>query len=245
VTVLAELAGATSVGWPAGVSVALVVAGERWRVARRRAALNRGLHELRRPLQALSLVSSQLGSSGSSARTAVITRETVDAALAALDDLDREVNRLPSAASPRAVSASGLVHSCVERWRGPAARRGRALALSCNVGAAMVRVDPRRAEGALDNLIANALEHGTLSVVVAARRGPRGIRISVADGGAPTRARAARRRDPRRGHGLRVVAQLARESGGRFLIDRSAGGTEAVLELPLAPPSAIAGAPAA
>jgi signal transduction histidine kinase len=210
---------------------------------RRRARLNRALHELRRPLQALSLVASQLDSARVNARTVMITRKTVDAALAALDDLDREVNRLPVPSSARPVSASGLVHSSVERWRGVAAGRGRALALRCDVGSAMVRVDPRRAERALDNLIANALEHGSLSVVVAARRGPCGVRISVADGGAAQPG--ARRRDPRRGHGLRVVADLARESGGRFLLDRSPGGTEAVLELPLTAPFGAARSPAA
>ncbi len=207
-----------------------------WRASRRRARLNRALHELRRPLQALSLASSQLDSPHAGARTAVITRRTVDAALAALDDLDREVNRLPAAASARPVSASGLVHSSVERWRATAARRGRALALRCDVGSAMVHVDPRRAEGALDNLIANALEHGSLNIAVAARRSARGVRISVADGGVADARR--RGRDPRRGHGLEIVADLARESGGRFLLDRSGGGTEAVLELPLAAPAA-------
>ena len=41
-------------------------------------------------------------------------------------------------------------------------------------------------------------------------------------------------RDPRRGHGLRVAAEVAREHGGRFLLDRTRGPTEAVLELPRA-----------
>jgi signal transduction histidine kinase len=209
-----------------------------WHLSRRRAALNRALHELRRPLQALSLVASQIDSTPNGGRTAVITRETVDAALAALDDLDREVNRLPREPAPRPVSASGLVHSSVERWRAVAARRGRALAVRCDVGGAMILVEPRRVEGALDNLIANALEHGSLSVLVAARRSPRGVRISVVDGGAGCDGR--RRRDPRRGHGLRIVADVARDCGGRFLLDRSQGGTEAVLELPLAAPSAAA-----
>lgn len=230
---LPELSAITSAGLPVGLSVALVVAGERFRASRRRAALNRGLHELRRPLQALSLVSAQLDSPGATARTAVITRETIDAALAALADLDRTLNRLPDEPSPRPVSASGLVHSCVERWRGPAARRGRSLAVSCEVGSAMVLVDPRRIEAALDNLIANSLEHGSLNVRVSARLVARGVRISVADGGAPGRSHG-RRRDPRRGHGLRIVGEAARQHGGRFLLDRSDGGTEAVLELPLA-----------
>jgi signal transduction histidine kinase len=239
--VLGDVSAVTSAGWPVGLSVAAVVVGERFRASRRRAALNRALHELRRPLQALSLVSAQLDSSRAGPRTALITRATVDAALAALADLDREVNRLPAAPSPRPVSASGLVHSSVERWRAVAARRGRALAVRCEVGSAMVLVDPRRVEGALDNLIANALEHGTLNVVVSARPGPRGVRISVADRGMASPSPRRPRRDPRRGHGLRIVGEVARESGGRFLLDRSQGGTEAVLELPLAP-SATAGA---
>ena len=241
---LDELSAATGAGWPVGLSVALLLVGERVRLSRRRAALNRALHELRRPLQALSLVSGQLDSPAASPRTAVVTRETVEAALAALADLDREVNRLPAEPSPRPVSASGLVHSCVERWRGPAAHRGRSLAVRCDVGSAMVLVDPRRIEAALDNLIANSLEHGSLNVRVSARLAARGVRISVADGGSATGS-GRRRRDPRRGHGLRVVGEAARQHGGRFLLDRSASGTEAVLELPLAPARSGATAPAA
>ena len=42
------------------------------------------------------------------------------------------------------------------------------------------------------------------------------------------------RRDPRRGHGLRVVASIAAAHGGRFLVQRPAGGWTAILELPLA-----------
>jgi hypothetical protein len=42
-------------GWPFGLMLAVVLAGDRLREVRRRATLNRGLHELRRPLQALVL----------------------------------------------------------------------------------------------------------------------------------------------------------------------------------------------
>src|SRR5690349_3513219 len=155
-----------SAGWPAGVVVAAAVAGDRMLQSRRRAALNRGLHELRRPLQALSLASA--GRNGASAaaasRTAVVTRQTVDAALAALGRLDRQVNRLPPAPAPHPVLAAALVHAAAERWRGPAAARGRSLTVRCEVGAATVLADPRQLERALDNLLANSLEHGTLSV---------------------------------------------------------------------------------
>jgi signal transduction histidine kinase len=234
--VLPELGSLMSAGWPAGVGLAFAIAGDRMVQSRRRAALNRGLHELRRPLQALSLTSASAngGSAGAGSRTAVVTRETLDAALAALDDLDRQVNRLPPAPSPHPVLAAALVHAAAERWRGPAAARGRALSVRCEVGAARVLADARQLERALDNLLANSLEHGTLRVALAATLGRGGVRISVGDGG-PGVARRPRRRDPRRGHGLRMVDRIAREAGGRFLIDRSPTGTEAVLELPVMP----------
>jgi signal transduction histidine kinase len=241
----AALSAVAGAGWPLAISVALAVAGERLLSSRRRAALNRSLHELRRPLQALSLVSSQLGSAPPApARTAVVTRETVDAALAALADLDREVNRLPSGPSPRPVAAAALVHAAVERWRGPAAARGRSLVVRCDLDGVRLLADPRRLERALDNLIANALEHGALNVAVVAASGPRGVRISIGDGGPPWRPRP-RRRDPRRGHGLKIAGRIAREHGGRLLLDRSDGGTEAVLELPPAPEPVSARTPAA
>lgn len=226
----AELSSLASVGWPIGFGLALAAVGGRVRELRRRTALNRGLHELRRPLQALSLSSSSRNGGSAAAGTAVVTRETVDAALAALDDLDRQVNRLPAAPAPHPVLAAALVHAAAERWRGPAAARGRALSVRCEVGAARVLADARALERALDNLLANSLEHGTLSVALTASVGRGGVRIAVGDGG-PCPARR-RRRDPRRGHGLRIVGRIARDAGGRLLIDRSAGGTEAVLELP-------------
>jgi signal transduction histidine kinase len=58
------------------------------------------------------------------------------------------------------------------------------------------------------------------------------VRISIGDGGPTPSGPAGRRRDPRRGHGLRIVGRIARDHGGRFLFDRSPSGTEAVLELP-------------
>jgi signal transduction histidine kinase len=226
-----ELSTVVSVGGPAGLSLALAVAGERLRSSRRRAALNRALHELRRPLQALSLVSARLDGDGPAARTAVVTRESVDAALAALADLDREINRLPAQPSPRPVAVAAAVHAAVERWRGPAAARGRSLTLECELGDERIVGDARQIERALDNLIANSLEHGTLNVALRAAAAPRGVRISIGDGG-PAAPDRRRRRDPRRGHGLQIVGRIARDHGGRFLLDRSSAGTEAVLELP-------------
>jgi signal transduction histidine kinase len=223
---LAELGGAA---WPLGVTLAVALVGDRVLRARRRAALNRALHELRRPLQALALAP---GSSGRSPAAAEL-------ALAALDDLDHEVNGTPPSVAPRPVACRALVESAVERWRGPAAEAHRSLELRWRAGAAVAIADPRRVAQALDNLISNAIEHGGLRVGVDATIAANRVRISVSNAalGRPARAR----RDFRRGHGLQVVASVAAAHGGRFLVHHPAGAWVAVLELPLAPkPASLA-----
>jgi C4-dicarboxylate-specific signal transduction histidine kinase len=177
-----------------------------------------------------------------------VTRQSVDAALAALAQVDRAVNgvRLPPLRQP--VPVGELVDEAADRWLPAAAARGRAVSARVDVSATSLVGDRRRLDAALDNLIANALEHGTGEVrVTAGGRGPT-VRVAVTDegpvaregsGSAPPFATAVPRRrwfgrDPRRGHGLRIVADVAREHGGRFLLDPGADRTEAVLELPLA-----------
>ena len=92
------------------------------------------------------------------------------------------MNRLPAMPSPRPLAAATIVYAAAERWRLAAAARGRSLTASCELDGAQVLGDARQLERALDNLIANALEHGTLNVSVRSARGPRGIRIAVGDG---------------------------------------------------------------
>jgi signal transduction histidine kinase len=218
---LAELGVA---GWPLGVTVAAALVGDRVLRARRRAALNRALHELRRPLQALALAAPPGRAAAPSA---------AELALVALDDLDHEINGSMRSVAPRPVSCRALVESAIERWRGPAAKACRSLELRWRAGAALAMVDPRRVAQALDNLIANAIEHGGLRVLVEATIAARGVRISVSNAALPAPARTGR--DPRRGHGLRLVASIAADSGGRFLVQHRANAWVAVLELPLAP----------
>src|SRR6266480_4644974 len=104
---LAELGTA---GWPVGIALA-VLAGDRVQKVRRRAALNRAVHELRRPLQTLVLSSGSSQGPGS---------HSIRVALAALGDLDREVNGGPRRFAPRPVACRALVQPAVERWRRPA-----------------------------------------------------------------------------------------------------------------------------
>ncbi len=225
--------GLGAAGWALGFGLTVLAAGGRLREARRREALNRALHELRRPLQSLVLSPEPRGEAGSHA---------IRVALAALGDLDAEINGGRRRFEPRPVVCRALVQPAVERWLGIAAAANRSLVLHWRAGSAVVMADPERLAQALDNLIHNAIRHGGLRIRVEAHAFASGVRISVADSGAPGRAVGAGR-DPRHGHGLRVVAAVAAEHGGRFLVRASAAGTTATLELPFAsvgPPAGVA-----
>jgi len=217
---------AGAVGWLLVLALAAIALGERIHWARRRAAVNRALHELRRPLQALALAPG-----GSRAGHL----DAVRAAVVAAGDLDRAINgRSPAPFAPRPVLLRALVHAAVERWRGAAAAASRSLALDWRAGAPVVLADPARVAQALDNLISNAMRHGGLRVLVEVSAFAGGVRISVRDSGR-TGFDRPRRRDARHGHGLRIVSSVASEHGGRFLMRTSPEGTVATLELPLAP----------
>jgi two-component system, OmpR family, sensor histidine kinase BaeS len=212
--------------WPLAATMAVLV-GARVREVRHRLRLNRALHELRRPLQALALALADRDEPALAG-----TPSSLDLAMAALEDLDGAVNGSDPAIHARPVACRALVAGAVERWRGPAARAGRSLVLEWRAGAAIVDADPARVSQALDNLIANALEHGGLRVRVEVSISAVGVRIVVANRGVATRAW---RRDPRRGHGLEVVRRTAAAHGGRFALGANGAEVVAALELPLAP----------
>ena len=179
-----------------------------------REALNRALHELRRPLQALVLASG--ASRGRRARMRSGSRSPRSATSTARSTAARR------RFEPRPVACRAVVRV---RGRALAGDRRRVQsvarpALARRLGA-WCMADPERLAQALDNLIHNAIRHGGLRVRVEARAFAAGVRISVADSGAVRPAGAATG-DPRHGHGLRVVAAVAAEHGGRFLVRPSA-----------------------
>ena len=222
-------------GWPLVGALATALVGERLRAGRRREALNRCLHELRRPLQLLALAPRVPLAAGSSA--------PLELAIAALAQLDREING-GSSDAPRLVSCRELVGAAVGRWRARAALSGSSIALRWRAGGAPVIADPVRLSQALDNLIVNALEHGGPKVIVEARTVGGRLRISIADNGraarpasrtgAPAEVIARLTGQRRHGHGLEVVRSVAAGHRGRFALQRSDHGSVAMLELPLA-----------
>jgi signal transduction histidine kinase len=139
-----------------------------------------------------------------------------------------------------------LLEAQVTAWRAVAVARGRDVRLVAGTPSLTLAVDHRLLRQALANLIANALDHGTGDVLLAARRRGGRVRIEVLDG--PRRRPAAapvavprssllgairRAGRHRRGHGLRVAADVAARHGGRLLLARDGRGAVAVIELPL------------
>ena len=220
---LAAVAGAT---WPVALTMAVVVIRDRVRDGRRRRALNARLHELRRPLQALALAPRPIEAP---------RPDPLELALAALRDVDREVNGGRIELRRRPVEARMLAIAAAERWRSRVGAAGRRIAVRWRCGEELADVDPLRVAQALDNLIANALEHGGGQITIeGARRGSR-LELAVRDRGNRRPRRLREPPEPRRGHGLRVTRSLARRSGGRLRVRIVGHGTVAALELPLAP----------
>ena len=189
------------------------------------------LHELRRPLQV-----AMLALTGPGAPAGAI--DCLDQAAAALEQLEHE---LGLRAAPRpdpcgSVAAEELLADARSRWCG-VREAGCPAPISFAVAAPglELRGDRRRLGAALDNLIANGLEHGAGEVRVELRPVAGGARLSVSNA-ADTDCRGED--DPRRGHGLGVVARTAAELGGLLGPPRRAG-SEVVCELTV--PAAEAG----
>jgi signal transduction histidine kinase len=237
-------------GWPLALTLAAVVAAQGLRAGRRRSALNRALHELRRPLQAIALAGGAPG--WGDAPPAL--QSSVQLAAAALERLDREVNGGGLRRPHEAIEVRPLLEAALRRWQSRAGLAGASLSLRWRAGRAVVIGDRVELSQALDNLIVNAIEHGGPPIRVEATVAAARLRIAVLDGGAcgeseprgheavpvlraPARIRALARRwrtRGRRGNGLQVVARIAAEHGGRFIVHHGPRGTVAALELPLA-----------
>lgn len=231
---LAQIAAA----WPLGASLAAALALEGVQAGRRRSALNEALHELRRPLQTLVLAA-PLEQPGQASPIP----GAVEMAATALERLECEVNggSIPPLRAPTPVGP--LLEAALARWQARAAIAGASLSLSSWDGPDRVEADRLEIGRALDNLIANAIEHGGDEIFVGAGRLDGGLGFAVVDSGRGARPRAGRARllaaiarlagRDRRGHGLRVVARIASAHGGDFRLRATRRGTEALIRLPL------------
>jgi signal transduction histidine kinase len=194
--------------------------------------LNRALHELRRPLQALLLLEDADGRPAA-APPAASRRGLLELATNALQDLDGALNGGAPSRASRRFSCRESVMACLERWRIQAQQAG-GVRVYWDAGPAVIEGDPAGLAQALDNLLANAVEHGGPPIVITGARVAGRVRITIANGVRPRLA--ARSSDPRRGHGTGVVSETANAHGGRFVLCETASGCVAALELPLAEP---------
>jgi signal transduction histidine kinase len=164
-------------------------------------------------------------------------------AAVALERLEREINGEPAVPAVAPLAVRPLLESAVERWQARVALGGGSIELEGAGVGAWLRGDGCGLARALDNLIANAIEHGGPEIVVGASLAEGRLRIAVRDSG-PAASPGSRRRGAarplarlggraRRGHGLRVVRRIATAHRGTFVLRRGAGGTVAEVELPL------------
>jgi signal transduction histidine kinase len=223
---LAEIAA----GLPLAASFALAGGITTLREGRRRTALNEAMHELRRPLQALSLAL-PTDSAGQEAVDSSLLLATV-----ALERLDREINGDSSESEVVCVPVRSLLGEAVQRWGPLATSVGGGIRLRWLGEEQWVEGDRIGLAQAVDNLISNAIEHGGAEVTIEGRREGPWLLVCVRDCG--VEARRPRRRlwcgsRSRHGHGLRLVARAARAHGGSFRLRRLGRGTEARLRLPL------------
>ncbi len=217
-------------GWALSLAFGCLLARCHVRNRAMRARVADALHELRRPLQAMALAGDQ----------AAMARQ-LEAALPALEDLQRGFLGASPGLLLRRVELRPLVEAAVGRWGSQAEDSSAGVELLWSAGDARAVVDTRRLAQALDNLIANALEHGHSPVIVEAAPCAAGLRLSVRNrvrstggGGELPNRGALAGGSKARGHGLRIVSAIASAHGGRFLFDCSAGWAVGVLELPLA-----------
>jgi signal transduction histidine kinase len=221
--------------FPLAASFAIAGGISLLREGRRRSSLNEAVHELRRPLQVLAL------SLPADAETSRALNSSLRMATAAVDRLDREINRGRTASASAPIALRLVVDEALERWQGRAGIAGRPLNLDWRAGDSLLLGDGVELGQALDNLISNSFEHGSGEINVKVLESSDLLHLVVLDGGPA--AHAQRGGQPgmgarlsgrgRHGHGLRVVRRVAAQHGGSFRWRRSSHGTEARLELPL------------
>jgi len=202
----------------AGVLLGAAASSAIWVAVWRRAAQDLA-HEVRRPMTALVLAGEGLRSLLAAGEYDALTCQVQAASsmLGVSDPLSRFLTKLGRRSGGPGFQLGGVVSSSVAAWAPVARSAGRRIRLQDELPSLEIR-EPEALHGALSNLIANALEHGSgdISVSSVARPGG-GWAIEVANdslgcsGSGPEVHSVARR-----GRGERIASSEVRRLGGRL-----------------------------
>lgn len=217
--------------------------------SRRLAALNRSLHEIRRPLQVLALAILESRRPAVTGFPGRLATEPVRQAISALALLDRQINGAgkgsPGTGRSELVAVRLMADACVRRWLPFARLAGSRLDLSWTGPDVLVRGDGAALAGAIENLIANAIEHGGPRIEVSGMAIGRKVRLVVSDSGTASRdVEASPGETPEvsalagiagHGHGLEVVRETVSAHRGKFETEFGPARSEAVVVLPVSP----------
>jgi signal transduction histidine kinase len=207
-------------------------------------------HELRAPL---ALLKAEIEFALNRPRTQEQTLATLQSVRAQTDRLISLANSLldleeidsQDAVSRAPVDVRAMVEAVAERYAGAFAQAGRAI--STDASRATVLASERWLDAALDNLVANAFQHGGGDVRVVARTRAERLEVTVTDSGpgfpsdfvAKAFDRFTRAEESRTttgsGLGLALVAAVARNHGGTVRVRQGGVGAAVVMEIPCPP----------
>jgi two-component system OmpR family sensor kinase len=207
-------------------------------------------HELRTPLTALrtEVELALLGNRDASELRAALSSaaDEIRRVCRLADDMlmlaRADHRQLPLRLQP--LEPRGLLEAAAARARAAAWTRGRQIVIRDLAPGSWLLGDPDRAAQALDNLVSNALQHGSGTITLTARDDGKLLGLHVADQGngfaedMAARAfqrftRGKRPRNPGSGLGLSLVAAIAiAHRGGATVCNLPEGGADACIALP-------------
>lgn len=194
-----------------------------------RGRVARASHDLRRTLQMIGLEAT--GSTGNPARAVAM-------AGSALADLEALAG-IRRSAHGGDFDPGQLIATVCDRWRPVARAAGMDIAALASPTDCRARGSRAEVERSLENLIANAIEHGAENDgVVSVRTEARGTELALSvwnkTSGTPV-GRVSGRTRFSRGHGIAIARDLARRQGGELRAGREGGGFRAQIALPAIP----------
>jgi signal transduction histidine kinase len=227
-------------GWLLAVGAAVLLLLARRAAARATERVVRACHELRGPLQNVTLA---LGADldGRSPTFGALAVELARATRA-VEDLTAAADGRPARDEVRRIPLAPLVRDVVAVHDVVARTRDRRVVLVTPDADVSVLGDRGRLAQAIGNLVRNAVEHGEGTVRVGIDRDADRVHVEVADEGHGLRVPIDRLvhgpHRGRRGRGMRIVSDALQAHGGRLRSAPSAAGARMIAELPAAAPRA-------